>query len=203
VSPIAKTLAAGLAALSLTGCVSLFPKSEPAQLYRFGATMTAAQPGQPGPVPLLISPPDFNASAAGDRILTVTGTEVAYIAAARWANPAKVLFTESLEQAFERNARVVAPIERREMRTAAVMLEVDVNAFEARYLSGQGAAPTAVVSLDARLVKLPERTVIAQRSFEASQAASENRVSAIVQALDSANGQVLDQLVQWADASAR
>ena len=48
-------LAAGLAAVAavaLTGCVSLFPKSEPAQLYRFGPTGVTAGVAGPGTVPL-------------------------------------------------------------------------------------------------------------------------------------------------------
>lgn len=200
-----KVALAAVAALALAGCVSLFPKTEPSQLYRFGAGH-ASQPGPgaaSGQVSVALSPIDFYTAAAGDRIMTVTGAEVAYIAGARWAVSAKVLFSDALDQAFERDARVVSLIDRREMRTANRMLDVDVNAFEARYENGRDAPPTAVVAIDVRIVKFPERTVVAHRVIEVRQPASENRQSAIVAALDTATAGALAQLVEWTDANAR
>lgn len=202
----AQSLAAGaiaLAAVALTGCVSLFPKSEPAQLYRFGPTgVTAGVAGQ-GTVPLGLASVDFAAAASTDRIMTVTGSEVAYIAGARWATPARTMFTESLRQSFGRSARVVSLIDRSEMRATNLLLSIDVSAFEVRYENGRAAAPVAVVSLDAKIVRFPDRSVVARRTFEARQPASDNRVGAIVQAIDAANSQAVGELVTWADASAR
>lgn len=201
-----KRLAAGVAALAavaLTGCVSLFPKAEPAQLYRFGSSGVAAGVAGEGTVPLGLDMVDFVAASSGDRIMAVTGSEVAYIAASRWATPARTMFTESLRQSFGSSARVVSLIDRSEMRASNLLLSVDVNAFEVRYENGRGAAPVAVVSFDAKIVRYPDRSVVAHRAFEARQPASDNRVGAIVQALDAANGQVVGELVIWADASAR
>lgn len=200
-----KKIAAGVLALTavgLAGCFSIFPKAEPAQLYRFGTSIEASA-GTAGTVPLAMTPVEFSRAAMGDRILTVTGSEVAYIAASRWAAPAEAMFRESLDQAFLRNARVVNLVERRESRAAALMLDVDVTAFEARYENGREAAPTAVVAINARLIKLPERTSVAQKTIEARRPASGNRVSLIVEALDGANNDALIQLVQWADQNAR
>jgi len=193
------------ASLALAGCVSLFPKSEPAQLYRFGG-IAAAQPGpgaMSGQVGISVTPVDFVAAAAGDRIMTTTGPEVAYIAGGRWAAPALTLFTESMEQAFERDARVVSIQGRRGAGGVQLLLDVDVNSFEARYENGREAAPTAVVSMDAKLIRIADRSVVAHRVIEVRQPASENRMGAIVQALDTANSQALGQLVEWTDANAR
>lgn len=200
---IAGGLAVAAAALALAGCVSLFPKSEPAQLYRFGPSSTAGEGAYSGTVAMGIAPVDFVAAASGDKIMTVNGSEVAYIAASRWAVPANTMFAEALENSFERNARVVNIVGRREMRAANLMLDVDVNAFEVRYENGAGTAPVAVISLDAKIVRFPDRVVVSHRTFEARQPASDNRVGAIVQALDAADNQVLGELVTWADANAR
>lgn len=201
-----QSLAAGaavVAAVALGGCVSLFPKAEPAQLYRFGPSAPAAGVAGEGMVPLGLASVDFAAAASTDRIMTVTGSEVAYIAGARWATPARTMFTESLRQSFSRSARVVNLIDRSEMRASNLLLSVDVNSFEVRYENGRGAAPVAVVSLDAKIVRYPDRSVVAHRAFEARQPASDNRVGAIVQAIDAANSQVVSEMVTWADASAR
>lgn len=205
IAPKAAFGLAAVAAIALAGCVSVFPKSEPAQLYRFGAGH-ASQPG-PGAassqVGLALSPIDFTVAAAGDRIMTVTGSEVAYIAGARWSVPAKVLFADALDQAFERDARVVSLVGRREMRSSNLLLDVDVNTFEARYENGREAPPVAVVAMDVRIVRFPERTVIAHRVIEVRQPASENRQAAIVAALDTATTGALGQLVEWTDQNAR
>ena len=200
-----KKIAAGVlavTAVALAGCFSLFPKADPAQLYRFGTSIEAST-GAAGTTPVALTPVEFSRAAMGDRILTVTGSEVAYIAASRWAAPAESMFREALEAAFLRNARVVSLVERRESRAAALTLDVDVTAFEARYENGRAAAPTAVVSLNARLIRSNDRTLVAQRTIEARRPAGDNRVSLIVQAIDAATDEALVQLVQWTDQNAR
>ncbi|HYE42514.1 MAG TPA: ABC-type transport auxiliary lipoprotein family protein [Caulobacteraceae bacterium] len=195
--------AAAVAAIALGGCVSLFPKSEPSQLYRFGAS-PPGEPAGPGAnaAPIGLVPLEFVEAAGSDRILTVTGNEVAYVAGARWATPAKIMFGEAMTRAFERSARNVSLVGRRELRSTSVLLDVDVNSFEARYENGREAAPTVVVSLDARLVRFPERTVLDHKVIEVRRPAGENRMSAIVAAIDAATNDALGQLVAWTDATA-
>ena len=76
-------LAAGLA-----GCVSLFPKEKPAQLYRFTPQMQGPSASMDAQrIPISLSPVEFTAAASGDRMLTMTGDEAAYIEGARWVSP--------------------------------------------------------------------------------------------------------------------
>jgi cholesterol transport system auxiliary component len=60
-----------------------------------------------------------------------------------------------------------------------------------------------VLGMTARIVKFPERTVLAERRFDAEAPASDNRVGAIVTAYDQAVAKGLDELVTWTDTSAR
>src|SRR5690242_16860750 len=87
---------------TLSGCISLFPKTDPVALYRFeGAQQAVApRPGAAAAFALARVPTVFPRAAAGDRILTVTGSQVAYIAGARWVSPASALFDESVDRAF-------------------------------------------------------------------------------------------------------
>ena len=80
-------------------------------------------------------------------------------------------------------------------------LDLDVASFEARYLNGTEAAPTVVIAGRARLVG-PDRSVRAERTFTVQQPASENRVSSVVDAFDTATADFNRQLVAWVDASA-
>jgi cholesterol transport system auxiliary component len=192
-----------VAALGLSGCVSLLPETDPVQLYRFGRTPAALTEAPPAArVPVLLNAVEFPQASRGDRILTVNGGAVAYLAESRWAAPAETLFSEALERAFEERAGASRLIGRREVEPGRLLLDVDVRSFEARYEAGTGAAPTVVVSLRARVLRLPDRTTVEERMIETRETAAENRVSAIVAAFDSATDRALSDLVSFTDRQA-
>ena len=93
---ITRSLAVAALAVSLSGCITLLPKTKPVGLYRFGEAQVSVAKGPPGTMfGVLKTPSAFTRAAAGDRILTSTSGEVAYIAGARWVSPAFVLFEEA------------------------------------------------------------------------------------------------------------
>lgn len=189
--------ALAVAALGLSGCISLFPKAEPAQLYRLEAKATpGATPA--GPVfGVLRLATGFPRASAGDRILTIgNGGEAAYIAAARWVAPAAVMFEEQTALAFQGAGRARL-ITRGEVIKADYTLKLDVHAFEAIYDNGPKAAPKIVVTVRGVITDSQTRGLVGDRLFTASVRASDNRVGAIVPAFDQALGQVLGELVTW------
>lgn len=199
----AAALAAAVAAVALSGCISLLPKADPVQLYRFGRTPTELTDTPPANrTPLALNAVEFPQASRGDRFLTVTGTQVAYVAASRWAAPAETLFSEALERAFEERARAVRLTGRRELEPTRLMLDVDVRSFEARYEGGADAPPVVVVGFRARVLRMSDRTPVGERLIEARRPASENRVGPIVAAYDAATDDALGQLVAWADTQA-
>lgn len=189
-----------LAAVALSGCISLFPKAEPASTYKLTVTLpeTATPPGT-GAV-ILRAPTAFTRLGASDKILTIVGSETATIAGARWAAPASVMFDEALVSAFDAtSARMVT---RGDIAPADMVLRVEVRSFEARYLQGSGSAPTVVVEARASLTNLRDRTASGTRAFRASQLASDNRVSAIVDAYNAATSQVVTEIARWTESQA-
>ena len=199
-SPKAQPLRrAALAALALPlllgGCISLFPRDKPVQMYRFGDRIPA--PASPSaPVMVLKGATVFPPAAAGDRILTVNGAESAYIGGARWVAPASVLFDELLLKAFDAPG---APrlVERGEPLSAVSTLRIDVRAFEVRY-----PGPETVVQVRATLIRNQDRALIAEKMFEQKVAASDNRQGAIVAAFDQAAGQAAAGVRDWTAANA-
>jgi cholesterol transport system auxiliary component len=195
--------AAALAALGLglTSCVSLFPKSQPVQLYAFGQLPPpSAGAVAPGAVGVLFGGITMPAAAVGDQILTLTGQDVAYVAGARWVVPAGLMLQGDVERAFEARGQHVRLLHRGDFGGAAAVLRLDVGDFEARY-DTPGVAPTVVVSLRATLTR-PSGVVIAAQTFTARQPAAENRIAPIVAAYDKAVIDVLSQVVAWSDANA-
>jgi cholesterol transport system auxiliary component len=197
----AAALCACLAVLS--GCISLLPKSKPAQLYRFGpepaASAPAPAPVAPNAVAVFRTNGTFQGESADDRLLTVTGGKAAYIAQSRWVAPASVLFDEAVSQAFD--ASPIRLIARGQQGRAAYALRLDVRNFEARYDAGADAAPTIVVRVHAALSKA-DQTVVGEQVFEASATAGANRVGEIVTAYDKALAEVLGKIVRWTETSA-
>lgn len=199
-STVFRMACAGLGAALVSGC-ALLSSPDPVQTYRFGASSAApAATAAPAPVHVALRRIEFPQATEGDKILGVTGTQTAYIKGARWISDARDLYTASLESAFSAQSSRVRLIGMRETATAARALALDVRAFEARY-PAPGAAPTVVVTVRARMLALPSRGVSAERVFTVERRATANRVSAIVEAFDSATRDVNAEIVTWADAS--
>ena len=190
---------AALVSLFAAGCVSLFPKGPPAQLYRFGASGPAPAHAAAPASTLVIAKGavGFDNAAATDRLLTMTGREAAYIEASRWVSPAPVLFDEALDRTFQSTPGAPRLVDRGSLLPTPLLLNLDVQSFEARYENGPGAAPTVVVAVRATVVRTDDRSVAGEVLLQASKPASDNRVSDIVVAYDAAVQEVLSQLVAW------
>ncbi|HEY3951172.1 ABC-type transport auxiliary lipoprotein family protein [Phenylobacterium sp.] len=190
----------GLTALALSGCISLLPKTKPAQLYSFAPAPAAkvAAPA-PGGVAVFRSNGQFQEEASDDRILTVIGGKAAYIADTRWVAPAETLFNEAVANAFD--ASPIRLIARGQQGRFGYALRIDVRSFEARYDHGAKAPPTVVVHIHAALTKA-DQTGVGEQDFEASAPASDNRVTAIVAAFRKATDEAIGKLVTWTEANA-
>ena len=203
----ARIVAIALAAICLSGCVTLLPKTKPAQLYRFGAS-----PAQGTPV-LAPSAPragerfavrvvglSFDPAAASDRILTINGDKAAYVAGSRWIAAAEGLFDAALTAAFDHHQGPARLLALGEPAAADYTLKVDVRTFEARYEHGADAAPTVVVVAYAALVKRGDLNLDRTRLFMAEAPATSNSMGGVVAAFDGAVIKVLGQMVAWVDA---
>jgi len=197
---IGATALAGLAAV-LGGC-ALLSTPDPVQLYRFGP-LDSPYVGErtTANVQVSLRRVEFPEAVAGQRILSVTGNEAAYLAGARWVSDADELYTQALETAFGAGASGVRLIGGRELTRADAGLDVDITTFETRY-AAPGAAPAVVISARARLLGMPGRTVVSEQIFSVRQPASENRLGAIVAAYDAATQDLNQQIVAWVQANA-
>lgn len=192
---------AAATAVALTGCITLLPKTNPAQLYSFGyvAPADAAAPPAGETFGVLKLANGFTRAAAGDLILTITGdSDAAYIGQARWVSAATVLFDEAVNRAFDQGgpARLVG---RGEMGKSDYALKLIVADFKVAYDTPK-ANPEVVVSVQATLTRSADRTLVAERTFEQKVPVSGNRQATIVAAFNTAVSGVLRDLVEWTAA---
>ena len=202
-----RTVSRALAAVSLagllSGCISVFPKEAPAQLYRFGdavpSASTATAPATPA-FTVEALPVTFDRPAAGDAILTLTGNEAAYIKGSRWVGPAQSLFESAVTRAFEASGGAARLMGRGEPTRPDYLLKLNVLRFEAHYDEGQGAPPAIVVEVYATLLSSSDHALAGERLFQAKVSADANRAGAITAGFDQATRKVLTDLVAWVDA---
>jgi cholesterol transport system auxiliary component len=76
------------------------------------------------------------------------------------------------------------------------VIDTEIRDFEAVYDSPDG-APRAVVRLQVKLVKMPERRIVAETSVGGVAPAASNKLPDIVQAFNGALGNALRDLVAW------
>lgn len=188
----------GLGGFALAACITLLPKDQPVQLYRFGEA-TGVPPGRVAAArfAVTLANTDFARAAASERILTARGEETGYLRGARWVSPARILFDAAVVQAFDAAGGAAHLLARGEPAHADYTLKLDVRVFEARYQGGAG--PTARVEVYAALGSLTDH-VDHEHIFVGEAPAAENRLYAIAAAFDQAMAKVLAQLVAWVDA---
>lgn len=195
-------LAAVLGAGLLAGC-TIFPEPDPVQTYRFGAmpSLQTAAPSASAQLEIALRPVEFVQASRGDRILGVVGNETAYIGGARWVSRANELYEDGLRQALAGRSDRLRLLGRREPSLTASVLQVDVTTFEARY-AARDQAPVVVVSAHAVLTRHRDagQAGRGEQTFSVSVPAQANRVSAIVDAFDTATQQVNQQIADWTAA---
>jgi len=187
--------------LGLGGCVTLFPKTKPMQLYSFGGDI-----GRPIPTPAVEQTSlvgtlrmtlDFTRAADREQILTEAGDASAYIAQARWIAPASVLFEEAADRAFETTSPPIRLLRRADNGIATLNLRIDVQTFETDYPANWRGDPTVVVRVRTLLIRTGDHGAPLEGHFESRKHVDEDRVGHIVAAYDAATADVLKQVIDW------
>ena len=119
-----------------------------------------------------------------------------YYGNALWSERAPVLVQTLLVESFENTGKIVAVARKTTDLRADYVLKTDLREFQAEY-SGSG-PPVAHVQINAKLVKMPERTIIAAFKSERRIAATGTEMIDVVYAFDEALGKVLRSIVEWA-----
>jgi cholesterol transport system auxiliary component len=194
-----------LAGLALTpsACGSLLPEGgAPPKLYQLTPAMDFPPGGAHASWQLLVDVPAAVAALDSERIaLSRSPTTLDYFADAAWTDRAPLMVQALVIQSFENSGRIGAVARESLALRADYVLQPELRHFEADY--GAAAVPSAHVQIAVKLVKMPDRTIVARQSFDATANAAENQIPAIVDAFNAAFHQVMRQMVDWTLAAAR
>ena len=189
-SAAALTLAAPLAA-----CGVLPQVNEPVSLYTLTPKTT-----YPANLPkvdwqLVVETPVSAVSLDTPRIaLQRSMLTFEYYADAAWTDNAPAMVQTLLIESFESTKSVPAVGREAIGLRPDYVLKTDLREFEAIY-EGENPVPTVWVRMNAKLVKMPERRIIASETYGDKTPATSGKLADIVVAFDEALGRVLKDIV--------
>ena len=197
VSGVARRWLAAGAALALAGCASLFVANPPGNLYQLTPATNFSADLPHIRAQLLVDLPQAPAGIDTSRIaLSKSPLSLDYYADAVWTDQVPALVETALLASFENTGAIIAIDREATGLRADFVLRTEIRHFEAEYAAAAG-PPRVRVAIIARLVAMPQRTIIAQSRFEESVPAAADKVPAVVAAFNTATDAVLRQIVLW------
>jgi cholesterol transport system auxiliary component len=181
--------------LSLAACGVLPRFNEPVDLYTLTPKTTYA-----GDLPkvdwqLVVEEPVAAAGIDTPRIaLSRAPFTLEYYARAAWTDNAPAMVQTLIIESFESTRSIVAVGREAIGLRPDYILKTDLREFQAVY-DGANPIPTVVVRLNAKLVEMPERRIIASRTFEQHVLAAGSAFTDVLHAFDEALGQAIKGIV--------
>lgn len=189
---------AALPAVALApGCSLPVPgQGPPPQLYRLTPKSTFREDLPEADWQLVLEPPVADAGLNTTRIaLQHSPTQIEYYANSGWADRAPLMIQTLMIESFE-NSRKIVSVGRESIGLRAdFILKTELRELQAVYYNG--GLPEAWVAINAKLVQMPRRAIVASESFDARITAEADALPAIITAFDEAAGKVLRRLVEW------
>jgi cholesterol transport system auxiliary component len=183
---------------ALAGCGSLLDSALPApQSYVLRLPPHAATAPLAAPVgSVLMQRPEAGPGLESERIALLRGdARFDFYAASRWAAPAPDLMESVIVEALRSTGAFTAVFDDTAPFAPHYDLRCTLRRFEADYTRG-GRAPTIYVALDCTLGRHRDRQLLASFTAQGSAVASEDRLSAVVAAFETATAAAMNELEQ-------
>ena len=195
---IARIFASMIGLVLLGGCVDLLPGGGPAaKLYNLTPKSTYSDNLPTVNWQLVVEMPISAETLNTPRIaLSRAPLTLDYYGGARWSERAPVMVQTLLVESFENTGRIVAVARKSTDLRADYVLKTDLREFQAEY-SGEG-PPIVFVRLNAKLIKMPQRTIIASFRSERREQAVSIKLIDVIHSFDQALGKVIKDVVEWA-----
>jgi cholesterol transport system auxiliary component len=184
----------GASAVVLSGCGTVLQGPPVPQLY----VLRPQIPAMMGPRVnwrLAVAQPDAVASLDTQRIaLTRSATTLDYFANAAWTDRLSLIVQRQLIQAFDTSGRITSVDRDTSGLEADFVLQTEIRDFQARYDTPDG-APQVVVTIQAKLARMPQREIAASVNATQQATAAANEINSIVVAFNQACGAAIAQIV--------
>lgn len=184
-------LLAGGAALA--GCGVIPKVNDPVPLYTLSAVTEFGRTLPKVDWQLVVGTPVAAANLDTTRIaLTRSPGVIEYFAKGAWADNAPVLLQDKLIQSFEASGAITAVGRDAVGLRPDYVLQSELRDFQAEFAGG---SPTAHLRLAAKLVRMPDRRIVATASIDQRVPAAGGSLPQIVEAFDRAAGEAFEEVV--------
>jgi cholesterol transport system auxiliary component len=204
-----RVLAAAALLLIAIGCSIELPGSgAPPRMYVLTPKSTFDESMPSVDWQLLIEVPNSPAGINTARIaLSDSPIEMRYFAHANWTDQAPKMVQTLLVESFENSNRIVSVGREAIGLRADYILKTELREFQAEYPQplpreadetvATDIPPIIRVRINAKLIQLPRRSIVASVNFESTVTAESNSMLAIINAFDDALGKTMKRLVVW------
>lgn len=184
---------AGLAA----ACAQLVPgQSAPPTLYRLSPKSTFRDDLPEVDWQLVLEAPVADAGLNTTRIaLQRTPMRLEYYARSSWTDRAPAMLQTLMIESFENSNKIISVGREAAKLRADFMLQSEVREFQSEYFDGS--VPGVHVRINVKLIRVPDRAIVASQSFESKIPASADQLDDVIDAFDEALGKVLRRVVEW------
>lgn len=190
-----------LALIAVSGCTSILPGADrdPPELFDLSPKSTFAPDLPKVRWQLIVERPIAAAGLSSSRIaLKRHALRLEYYAKTSWTDLAPKMVQTLMVESFENSGRIVSVGRESAGLRSDFVLKTELREFQAEYFGGgKGGAPKVRVRINAKLVLMPQRIIIAGKTIEKYVTAESNSMAAIVRAYDYALGKTLKGLVGW------
>jgi cholesterol transport system auxiliary component len=185
-----------VAALACSACGSLLETDLPAST---SYVLKAAPAGSTGvtrsEADVSIGRPDLSPGLDTERIAVLRGRQLDYYRGAQWGGRATEIVQTLMVESFE-DQQLFRSVTAEQSRVSSdYVLDVSVRDFQAEYAS-ENDAPTAHVTIMVRLIRVSDRQLVQTFAATAESKASDNRMSAVAAAFETAAQKVVLELAQ-------
>jgi cholesterol transport system auxiliary component len=187
---------ASLAAIALTAC-QLPGAGDPPQLYTLTPKSTFNTDLPTVRWQLIVETPIAAAGLNTSRIaLQRTPTSLDYFARSNWTDLAPLMVQTLIIESFDNTGKIVAVSRESTMLRADYLLKTELREFQAEY--DNGGLPQVRVRINAKMLRIADRSIIANHTVERAVPAEKGDIASIILAYDEALGKVVRQIVEWA-----
>jgi cholesterol transport system auxiliary component len=185
-----------VATLACGGCGSLLDSKLPVSTSYVLASAPAASTGVTrSDADLSIGRPDLAPGLDSERIAVLKGRQLDYYRGAQWGGRTTEVVQTLLVESFE-DQQLFRSVTAEQSRVSSdYVLDVSVRDFQAEYAS-ENDAPTAHVTIMGRLIRVSDRQLVQTFAATAGSKASDNRMSEVAAAFESAAQKVVLELAQ-------
>jgi cholesterol transport system auxiliary component len=147
---------------------------------------------------LLVEAPIAAAGINTSRIaLKRSPTTLDYFAGAEWTDRAPALVQTLMIESFENTGKIISVGRETVALRSDYSLKLELREFQTEYYDGEEVPPTINVRINAKLVQMPDRIIMASETYGFEIESQSNTLEDIVLAFNEALGKVLKRVVGW------